>query len=171
MKIFAVLTLCLASWAADATDQAATVASVRDLLEANQTRKLVDGTFGQLDTMMQASMKRATGETAVKPGQQAVMDGMRAKLLKLIREEMKWEVLEPEFIEIYRTSFTEEEVVGMLDFYRSPAGQAMVAKMPQVMQQSLAMSQKHMAQMMPKLQQLQKETMEELQACCKDGKE
>jgi hypothetical protein len=171
MKLFVVLALCLVTGAAQAADQAASEASVRELLEVNQTRKLVDGMFGQMDTMMQASMKRATGDAVVTPEQQAVFDRMRAKLITLIRDEMKWEILEPELMEIYRQSFTEEEVIGMLGFYRSPAGQAMIAKMPRVMQQSLETSQKHMAAMMPKLQQLQKETMEELKACCKDGQD
>jgi len=42
---------------------------------------------------------------------------------------------------IYQRNFTAEEVVAMSEFYRTPVGQSMLAKMPVVMQESMAVGQ------------------------------
>lgn len=79
-----------------------------------------------------------------------------------VRELMRWEVLEPILIDIYRQSFTQSEIDGMLAFYRSEVGQAVIAKMPVVMQNSIQAMQARVAALMPKLQQLQRETVAQL---------
>ena len=169
MKCFLVLALSLASLGAYAADEPASETSIRQLFEVMQTQKLLDSTMAQMDTMMQNSMKQAVGAKTLTPDEQAVMDDMRTKVVALIRDDMSWEILEPEFLDIYRSSFTEEEVVGMLDFYRSEPGQALITKMPIVMQRSMEMTQRRMATILPKLQQVEKEALEQLKACCKDG--
>lgn len=94
--------------------------------------------------------------------QQAVIDDMGQKMAALIKQEMRWEVIEPKMVDLYRQSFTEEEVAGMLAFYKTPAGQAVIKKMPLVMQRSIAMMQEIMSPMMPKMQAIVRDAMRTL---------
>lgn len=145
-----------------AAELPASEASVRELLAITQSRKLVDSTMGQVDTMMQRSMKQAlAGQPTLTTDQQKIMDSMRTQMIALIRTDMKWETLEPMFVDIYMQSFTQKEVNGMLDFYKSEPGQAVIAKMPIVMQNTM---QARMATTLPKLQKLQQDAMAELRA-------
>ena len=158
MKFLAVLCLSLAySHVALAADAPATDASVRQLMVVMQSRNLLDGMMGQMDSLMQTSMEQALGGVSPSAEQQAVMDDVRQKMVALLQEELKWETLEPKFVELYRQSFTEEEVLGMIEFYGTPTGEAVINKMPVVMQHSMAMMQDLMTSMMPKIQKIEAE--------------
>ena len=89
---------------------------------------------------------------------------MKKKMLVVMRDELTWERMEPLYIRIYRDSLSEDEVAGMLDFYRTPAGQALIRKMPVMMQKITPEIQGLMASAMPKMQQVQREFMAELKA-------
>jgi hypothetical protein len=159
-----VLLACLAMPPAIAAEPPASEASVRALLAVTQSEKLLDSTMGQIDAMMQRSMRQALAGQTLTADQQKIMDRMRARTIALFREDMKWETLEPMFIDIYKRSFTQKEINGMLDFYRSESGQAVIAKMPVVMQNTMQAMQERMAVMMPKIMQLQQEAIAELKA-------
>jgi hypothetical protein len=142
--------------------QLASESLVRELMEVTKSRQMLDEMWGQMDGFLQEAMRQALAGRTPSPEQQAALDEMTAKLVALLQTEMRWELLEPRFLEIYQQTFTEEEVAGMLDFYRSPAGQAVIDKMPQVMERSLGMMHGITQSMMPKLRQIQSETIEKL---------
>lgn len=165
IKLRAIILLaCLAAAPAFAADAPASEASIRELLTVTQSEKLVDSTMGQIDSMMQNSMKQALAGQTLTADQQKIIDDMRAKMIALFKEDMKWETLEPMFVDIYKRSFTQKEIDGMLDFYRSEPGQAVIAKMPLVMRNSMQAMQGRMVAMLPKLQQLQRDAIAELRA-------
>lgn len=165
LKLRAIILLaCLAAAPAIAADAPASEASIRELLTVTQSEKLVDSTMGQIDSMMQNSMKQALAGQTLTADQQKIIDDMRAKMIALFKEDMKWETLEPMFVDIYKRSFTQKEIDGMLDFYRSEPGQAVIAKMPLVMRNSMQAMQGRMVAMLPKLQQLQRDAIAELRA-------
>lgn len=167
-SLLAAVALLLISAVASADDFLSSAASVRQLMDVMQTRRLLGGMMGQMDSIMQTSMKQAVAGRTPTPEQQAILEDMRQKMVALMQQEMQWEKLEPQFIEIYRRSFTEDEVAGMVQFYKSPAGQAVINKMPVVMQHTMAMMQQIMAGLMPKMQKLEDEAKEKMK-CCKNG--
>ncbi len=73
------------------------------------------------------------------------------------------------YTRIYMESFTQDEVDGMLAFYATPAGQALIKKMPVAMQKTMEAMQQMMGPMMQKLQAIQSESIAELQALNKEG--
>jgi len=157
-------TLLLGSLQATAADTAPTDASIRELLEVTETRKLIDNVSGQLDTAMRDSMAQALGDTQLTDSQRQILDEMRQRMVAVMTEEMSWARYEPLLFNVYRQSFTQAEVDGMLTFYRSDAGRAVIAKMPAVMQNTMQLVQQQMAQVMPKLQQIQQEMAAKLEA-------
>jgi uncharacterized protein len=74
------------------------------------------------------------------------------RMFDLVAEEMSWKQVKDEFIAMYVKVFTQEELAGLLTFYRSPAGQAMINKMPALMQEVMAFTQSRMQALMPRIQ-------------------
>jgi len=146
-----------------AADSAPTAASVQELLTIMQSRQLVDSTLAQTDTYLRTSIEQLAGHEPT-ADQQAILDDLRTQSIAVMREAMQWSALEPRFIEIYQASFTQAEVDGMLAFYRSPAGQAVIAKMPGAMQRTMVVMQELMNGMMPRLRELQAQALDRLKA-------
>ena len=64
--------------------------------------------------------------------QQALLDDFTKKAFTLVESRMGWKAIEPEILDLYARTFTDEELDGMLAFYKSPAGISMIAKMPSI---------------------------------------
>lgn len=142
----------------------ASEASIRALLAVTQARELLDGMNAQLEAQMNAGIVAALGERQPSPRQQQAIQRMKARMLVVLREELAWERMEPMHLRIYRETLTEDEVAGMLAFYQTPAGQALIRKMPLVMQKIMPEIQGVMASAMPKMQEIQREFMAEMRA-------
>jgi len=54
---------------------------------------------------------------------------MGREIGSLVKAELNWSAIEPVMIEVYRNTFSQHEVDGMLTFYRSEVGQAVIAKL------------------------------------------
>ncbi|KRA40093.1 DUF2059 domain-containing protein [Pseudoxanthomonas sp. Root630] len=131
----------------------ASEASVRALLEVTKTREMLDQVYDQVDTMYADSMRQAFGGTLT-ADQQARVDRLSTRMMALMKQELSWDVLAPMYMDIYRKSFSEGEVQEMLAFYRTPGGQAVINKMPLVMQHTMQAMQERMGALMPAMQQL-----------------
>ncbi|RYD75034.1 MAG: DUF2059 domain-containing protein, partial [Verrucomicrobiaceae bacterium] len=64
----------------------------------------------------------------------------------------------------YQKSFTQEELDGIIAFYKTPAGVALVKKMPVVMQQTMIAMQQLMGPLMKRVETSIKETTSEIEA-------
>jgi uncharacterized protein len=146
-------------WSADA---APGDASIHQLLEVMQAQKLVDSMTGQLNGMMLKSAEQANGGAPLGADEQKIVERGVGKLSDLIKQQMSWPQLEPMMIDIYRKSFSQKEVDDLLVFYRSPSGQAVIQKMPVVMQQSMAASQAKMQAIVPQMRQIDADMVKEL---------
>lgn len=88
------------------------------------------------------------------PEEQRTMLTVQTKLQDLLKEALSWETLKPDYVKLYAELFTEDEIDGMLAFYRSPAGKAMLEKTPQLMAQGNAVVQQRMLAMKPQFEAL-----------------
>ena len=141
-----------------------TEASIRQLLEVAQARKLVDSVMAQMDNLMQQTIAQATKGQQISPKVQNDIDRRRAELAALMKDVLDWKKLEPMYVRIYQKTFTQQEVDGMIAFYKTPAGQAVMSKMPTAMQNSIDEMQASMAPVMQKMQQMQQEVVAEIKA-------
>lgn len=67
------------------------------------------------------------------------------------------------YLRIYRKSLSQSEVDGMVAFYETPAGKAVINKLPVIMQNTMAEVGQMMGPMMQRAEQMQKELMAEAQ--------
>jgi hypothetical protein len=151
--------LGLAQPAAFAADSPPSDASIRELLEVSRTKQLVEDTRARSEASINANIQRLTGGRTITPDVQAAIDDMIPKVNALVAETLSWKNLEPVYMDVYRQSFTQEEVDGAIAFYRTEAGQAIVAKLPIVMQRTMEHTQELIADMTPRLQQIVQESL------------
>lgn len=147
-----------------AAESQASKVSIQELIEITQSKKMFDGVMAQMDGMMKASMQQSLAGQKLTDEHKNILSDMQKKIIALFQSDLKWEVLEPDMIEVYRQSFSQSELDGMLSFYKTEAGKAVIAKMPVVMQGSMQLMQERMKVMMPKLQKIQKEALAEIKA-------
>jgi hypothetical protein len=160
MKKFTIVILLSALAGSPVFSQTSTKdAKVEKLLTTMNVDKQVDSIFGQISAMFEAQMPQ--GST---PEQKAKFKEAQHKVFELIRSQMSWEKMRPQYVKLYSESFSEEEIDGMAAFYATPAGQSMLSKMPLVLSKSMAMAQGIVKQLTPQIQQITKETMEQKDA-------
>ena len=124
----------------------------------------MEAVFANLDQTMHQSMVAATQGQTLSAEQQRVFDTTSSKFSQIIREEMSWAKMQPLYVQIYRESFTEEEIAGLLAFYTSPAGVAYIEKIPVVLQKSMVIMQARMAPMREKMKIAVQQAVEEAKA-------
>jgi hypothetical protein len=139
-------------------------ASVKQLLEVAQSRKLVDSVMLQMETLMQRTITEVTKGRQVPAKVQKDIDQRSAELMAMMKEVLEWKKLEPIYVRIYQKTFTQQEVDGMIAFYKTPAGQAVIGKMPAAMQTTIDEMQGLMGPVMQKLQQMQQDVAAALKA-------
>ena len=139
-------------------------ASVDELLSVTRSEKLLASVQQNLDTAVRNAMAQSLQDKSLTPRGQKVMDNFMHEYMGIMKEELSWDRFKDTYARIYSETFTQEEVDGLLAFYRSPAGQAMIDKMPLVMQKSMALTQERMGPLVQRLQAALKKATEEAQA-------
>lgn len=157
------LSLCFGG-VGHAADTPASEATIKEMLVVTEVQKLLEGMLPQIEAMMKQSMQQATARLPLSDDDREMMNKMSSSMMESLREEMSWSKLEPMYVRIYRKTFTQEELEGILTFYRTPIGIAMIKKMPAVMQESMQASQQMLQPMMERMQGTVQEMVRELEA-------
>lgn len=79
------------------------------------------------------------------------------KFAQMIDAQVGWDVMEPALTDYYQSAFTEEELDVILTFYKTPAGAALIEKMPAVNAQATQLLQTKMAAVQPQMKQMYEE--------------
>ena len=151
--------VALTSSAAPPTDD-----SIRTLFAVMKVESMVNGMYAAIEPAMRQGMAQATDGKEPTAKQKAILDRHARRMGELIRTELSWAKMEPMQIRIYRESFDQAEIDGLIQFYRSPVGQSFVSKMPVVTQKAMAEMQVYMQQVMPKMQAAMQEMTAEVKS-------
>ena len=139
-------------------------ASIKQLLEVAQARKLVDSVMAQMDNLMQQTIAQATRGQKIPAKVQKDIDQQRAEMVTMMKELLDWTKLEPMYVRIYQKTFSQQEIDGMIAFYKTPAGQAVLSKMPAAMQNTIDEMQQLMGPVMQKMQKMQQDVVAGMKA-------
>lgn len=137
-------------------DESTKAAKIDELMRITNVESMTGQMAGQIRAMMTNQLNAAGLPEESKAGAAEVMN----KLVAQIEERMSWDKLKPEYMKVYGDVFSEEEVTGILVFYKTTTGQAMLAKMPLLMSKSIEISQRRMAGFMPEMQRQMQEVMQ-----------
>ena len=150
-------TLFLSSIAVASTDSHRQ--AVDEMLSISRVDKMIEPMMENVMSVMQQQMS----QVEIPEDKMPIVEKYNQKIIDTLRQEMRWERMKDDFVNLYLEVYTEEEIRGLTEFYKSPLGQKMLDKMPELMQASLQISQGLLQQTLPKIQQLSQEMALELQ--------
>jgi len=149
LTLMACLLLASGAQAAPPSD-----AEIERLLKASHAQGMLDAIGPQVEAMRRQEFERLLGDAKLSPEQRAEADRIQARSSQIMRQSLSWEQLRPLYIDVYRKTFTSEEIEAMVKFYESPTGKAMLDKTPLLIQNLMAAMQQ---KLMPMLDALEKE--------------
>jgi hypothetical protein len=150
--------------AAFANDAPPSDASIQELTTLSRSQELLSGMRSQMDAVITSSMKEAARGQTITPERQAVLDGMRAKMAAAYDDAFNAQAMQMVMVRVYQATYTQDEVDGLIAFYKTPAGQALVNKAPLMMQNTMDEMRALMRPMIQRIAQIKKEGEQELQA-------
>jgi len=159
MKTWIVAVALTASTLASASEAPARE-DVERLMELSDADAMMDNTYQQMNTMM----KNMAGNLGIQPDEQHLYDEFNDRMTNLLKEEVNWASMKPQMVDIYQRNFTQQEIDDIIAFYETETGQALLEKMPTVMQESMMVSQQAVQAIMPEIQQIAIQFREDLQA-------
>jgi|SRR5579872_2695220 len=108
--------------------------------------------------MMDSMQQMISSQIHSQPGVDAAKaDEKQKQVFALIGEKTSWQAMKPTYIKVYSDTYTDPEIDGILLFYRSPAGKAMVDKQPTLMTKMTSTMQSKMAEITPEIQKIMTE--------------
>jgi hypothetical protein len=124
----------------------------------------MDSVWAQMDGFMKTSMQQVTKGKPLSAAEQAIMDKQQTKMIAIMKDELSWAKIKDGFVQVYRETFSQVEIDGIIAFYKSPAGQAFIDKQPALMKNTMTLMQQRMGPIMQKIQQMTEETAKEIKA-------
>ena len=144
--------LALSAWADSKEERA------RELISLMQ----MEAQFEQMQVQMQNMFANLSPSAELSDGERAIRENFQSRMWAITQEEMGWPQLEAHMVELYTTYFSEQELVDMIEFHRTPTGQRMIETMPMITEETMLFSQEAMVRLMPRMQALGEELSAEL---------
>jgi hypothetical protein len=138
-----------------------TKATLKDAEAVIQKMHFEDMLNKALDQQKQMMMKMS-GQLAGKAGtprtpeEKAEFAAFQGKVMDTMWAAMKPDEIKSEMAQAYSEIFSKEELQGMSDFYSTSAGQALIAKQPEVQKRMVESIMPRMMNAMPKVQEMSK---------------
>ena len=171
-KVILGLALVLSSFCAFAqTSQTANAVpsteSLEELMRLTKADQVMDSIVPLIETQMRAAVQTSVGSKPMTGDQKQFLDSFVTKMTVLLKDELSWNNFKDINLQIHRETYNQSEVDGMIAFYKTPTGQAMINKMPLLMQKSMGLMQQRMGPMMQRIQAAAAESIREAQAAGK----
>jgi hypothetical protein len=167
MKTLCFVTIsCLAavssSVAAPPSDQ-----SINELLDVLNMPRMIDQILANMDQGMKTGMQQSLQGRELTATQRAEVEKFQKKIMGTMRNELAFDKVKDIYVKVYRETFTQEEVDGLIAFYKSPAGKAYVEKVPSAMQRAGAEMQSRIGPIVQKMDTMQQEFLRDLEKASK----
>jgi uncharacterized protein len=126
-------------------------AAIEDLLSLMKADQLTGQILTQVEQAMKPQIEKIPG-TDRRSERIADVETFEGQVFGLIRERLDFARIKPEYIKLYDETFTTEELTGIVAFYKSPPGQAYLAKLPVLTSKSVELASKIMGDSMQEIQ-------------------
>lgn len=142
------LVLVLLCAPAAALAAAPTDGDINRLLSASRAQTMIDTMLPQILQMQQQQIDQFLSQRNLDARQQDQVRKIQARSIEAVKEALSWQELRPMYVDLYKKTFTREEVLAMAEFYESPAGQGLLDKTPALMQNVMVAMQGRMQTLM-----------------------
>jgi hypothetical protein len=154
----------LIACAAFANDAPPSDASIQELTTLSRSQDVFRSVKPQMDAMIASSIKEASQGQTITPERQAVLDRMREKMVAAYDEAFNSQAMQNVMLRVYQATYTQDEVDGLIAFYKTPAGQALINKSPLMMQNMMDEMRQMMRPMTQRMMQIKQDSERELKA-------
>jgi uncharacterized protein len=122
----------------------------KEIIALTDVGKLLDQVMAQIKQMQGQMMTQAGIPESEKEKAAALQDKLQAKMA----EAFDMKKIEPQFIDIFTSVYTVEELKAISEFYKTPEGKSMIEKQPQVLQKSMQVAQNIVQGLLPEIQKI-----------------
>lgn len=129
-------------------------ADIERLLKASRAESMLDAIVPQVEAAQQQQFEQITAGKQLSPEQRDEIERIRQRTTDIVRRTLAWEEMKPLYVDVYKQTFSRDDIRAITKFYESPAGQRMLDKNPALMQNLMAAIQQ---KMVPMLQELETE--------------
>jgi uncharacterized protein len=151
IALLLVLVLCLPL--AARADEASHRAKAQEMMNLLHTEKMVQLNADNMIKQIAAAGDKAAGPDAG-PDARAKVADFEKRAQEMIDAQIGWKAMQDKFLDIYVKAFTDEQLDAIIAFYKSPAGLALTATMPDVNSQIGQIGTARVQALQPQLQQL-----------------
>jgi hypothetical protein len=152
LALLLVLALPFSSVSAHA-DDASHRAKAEEMMTLLHSERLAEQVSTNLKKQVTDAANRVIGANPT-PEQKAQATDVENKAFKMIDDQIGWKAMEPGFTDVYAKNFTDAELDAIIAFYKSPAGEALLVKMPDINTQVGEFGSSKMSTLEPQLKQL-----------------
>jgi hypothetical protein len=136
-------------------DEASKQAKVKELFALMHVDHSLDRMRSSMEQQVQLTAKNVSGTEQMTPEKKKIQQEFIDNSMKVVDANFSWPVLESAYVKLYADTYTEPELDGILAFYKSPAGQALLSKTPELSAGSMQIVHGRMGDFQPKMQALQ----------------
>lgn len=156
--IYAILSILILSPVIYA-DEASHRTAVEEYLIITKTDQSIEPMFDELEKAMDG----VANQMGIPEEDRPLFNQYARGFLKILRAELGWDKMKEDVIRIYQETFTEDEMKAFIAFYKSPAGQVYVEKIPLLTKKIVEMSQKNMPELIKRLEAFEAQVSEYIQ--------
>lgn len=136
--------------------------SIGKMMSVMHAEKMLDQTLAQMNASMEMGFKQSLQGRELTPTQREAVENFKKKISGIMKEELAFAKMKDVYIQAYRETLTQEEVDAITTFYSSPAGKAVVDKIPVAMQKAGMLMQSRINPMIQKIQTMERDFAQEL---------
>lgn len=148
-KLLIIASLLLGAVAAHAAPPSD--ADIERLLKASRAQDMLAAIGPQMEAMQRQQFQQLSADRTLSAEQQAEAARIQTRSSEIMHQSLSWEQMRPVYFEVYRETFSSDEVKAMARFYESRTGKAMLDKTPALMQNLMAAMQKKVIPMLDAL--------------------
>jgi hypothetical protein len=134
-----------------AADEASKTAKVEQLMLLSNAEQAIKVVFEQMKSAQIAQLRK---NVDVQTQDTSAAEEIQTRIMDLIAKNMSFEKLKPTMVKAYMEVFTEDEIDGILGFYQSPAGRAMLQKSPQLMIRMIGATQQQSGDLVAEIKKI-----------------
>lgn len=169
-RTVAVLMVLMSVCSVARADEASKEKKIRELFEVTHVAETVQQArqimVEHAHTLVNSTIRKDLPLTASEQGD---VDAFLAAVVGLAAEQYDWKALEPKYVHLYASVYSEDELDGLLTFYRTPFGQSVLAKLPAINAGRLQLLRDKDKELDPKFKALFTEFMQRLEKDAEAG--
>ena len=132
-----------------------------ELLVVSGTPEQLKQVSVQIRKMQEDMLRR---QLNVPEEQKEKLIAFQQKVVEKVTDSMSWDKMKDDFIRLYAEVYAEDELKALIAFMKSPVGQKMISKNPELMRKVMMLTQEKMMKLMPEINKMTKDFAAEVKA-------